>query len=396
MISLSKAAGGIVQSEIRIMSVECEKVRGVNLAQGICDTPVPEPVIRGAEEAMRAGRNSYVRLDGIPEVRKAIANKLKRDNGLSADPDTEILVSSGSTGAFLSACFALLDEGDEVIVFEPYYGYHVNTLLARGAKPVFVTMQPPDWSFSHDQLVRAITPRTKAIVINSPGNPSGKVFTRAELESFAELARKHDLFVFTDEIYEYFLYDGREHISIATLPDMAERTITISGFSKTYSITGWRIGYAVCSAKWKPALGYFHDLAFICAPSANQVGVARGLEELPQSFYRNLSGEYLVKRELLCNTLREIGLTPFVPQGSYYVLADASALPGTNGKQRAMALLEQTGVAAVPGEAFFHEEHGKNGGASLLRFCFAKTDTDLAEACTRLQKLRVAAGSAAR
>ncbi len=398
MISFSKAAGGIVQSEIRIMSIECEKVRGINLAQGICDTPVPEPVIRGAEEAMRAGRNSYVRLDGIAELRQAIARKLERDNHITADPDTEILVSSGSTGAFLSACFALLDPDDEVIVFEPYYGYHVNTLLACGARPVYVTLRPPDWGFSLDELTRAISPRTKAIVINSPGNPSGKVFDRQELESIAELARRHDLFVFTDEIYEYFLYDGREHISIATLPGMAERTITISGFSKTYSITGWRIGYAVCSARWKPALGYFHDLAFICAPSALQVGVARGLEELPESFYREMSSEYATKRRLLCETLREIGMKPYVPQGSYYVLAEAGALPGTNSKQRAMALLQETGVAAVPGEAFFHtnventkdgNQEVSNAGAGLLRFCFAKTESDLLNACGRLQRLAV-------
>ncbi|HTK94098.1 MAG TPA: pyridoxal phosphate-dependent aminotransferase [Terriglobales bacterium] len=386
MTSLSKLAASIVQSEIRIMSVECAKVGGINLAQGVCDTELPPEVRAGAVAAMEHGLNSYTRLDGIAELRQAIAAKLQRDNRISVDPEREIVVTVGSTGAFYSTCVALLDPGDEVIVFEPYYGYHVNTLSLVQAKPVFVKLEPPDWKFARAALERAITPKARAIVVNTPANPTGKVFTREELGWIADLAVARDLFVFTDEIYEYFLYDGRRHISPATLPGMAERTVTISGFSKTFSITGWRIGYAACAAKWAGAIGYFHDLAYICAPSPLQAGVAAGLRELKEDFYAHLGVEYAAKRKLICDTLASVGLTPCIPQGAYYVLADASSLPGKNAKERAMHLLHTAGVASVPGPSFYS---GK-GGETMLRFCFAKTDADLAEACKRLERVRAA------
>jgi aminotransferase len=388
MLELSRKAGGIAQSEIRIMSVECDKARGINLAQGICDTEVPEPVQRQAIEAIRSRQNSYTRLDGVSQLRRAIARKMRDYNRVEADPEREVVVTAGSTGAFYSTCMALLNPGDEVIVFEPYYGYHVNTLRALDCVPVYITMHPPRWIFCREHLEQAITPKTRAIILNSPANPSGKVFTREELEFIAELAVQHDLFVITDEIYEYFLYDQNEHISPASLPGMAERTITISGFSKTYSITGWRIGYAVCDARWAHSIGYFHDLAYICAPSPFQHGVAAGLEELTPKFYQDLAKEYRGKRDLLCTTLEQIGLNPSWPQGSYYVLADATSLPGINSKEKAMHLLSQVGVASVPGEAFFSE-----GGRNLLRFCFAKTDSDVEEACRRLSRMSVVAAS---
>lgn len=388
MLSLSRKASEVAQSEIRIMSVECDKVRGINLAQGICDTEVPEPVQRAAVEAIRGRQNSYTRLDGIAQLRRAIAQKMSEYNRVQTDPEREIVVTAGSTGAFYSACMALLNRGDEVIVFEPYYGYHVNTLRALDCVPVYVTMHPPRWMFSHDILERAITVNTRAIILNTPANPSGKVFNREELEFIAALAVQRDLFVITDEIYEYFLYDDNEHISIASLPGMADRTITISGFSKTYSITGWRIGYAVCDQRWAQSIGYFHDLAYICAPSPFQHAVAAGLEELTSEFYRGMAADYCAKRDLLCTTLEQAGLPPSWPQGSYYVLADASALPGSNSKEKAMHLLAQVGVASVPGEAFFSE-----GGRNLLRFCFAKTEADLEEACRRLSRMPVAVGS---
>ena len=384
MITLSKQAGGIEQSEIRVMSIECEKARGVNLAQGICDTPVPEAVREGAVQAIREGQNSYVRLDGIARLRHAISAKLKAYNRINANAESQIVVTSGSTGAFYAACEALLDAGDEAVIFEPYYGYHVNLLEAMGVMCRYVRMASPDWVFTEEALRAAITPRTKVIIVNSPGNPSGKVFSRSELGWICAAAVEHDLFVVTDEIYEYFLYDGREHISIGALPGMAQRTITISGFSKTFSITGWRIGYAACDARWKQAIGYFHDLAYICAPSPFQSGVAAGLEKLGGAFYRDLQLDYSRKRAMLCGALEQAGLAPCSPQGSYYVLADASALPGSNSKERAMFLLRETGVAAVPGDAFYHDA----GGAALLRFCYAKTEGDLAQACERLMSLK--------
>ena len=384
MLALSRKASDVAQSEIRIMSVECEKVQGINLAQGICDTEVPEPVQRRAVEAIRSRQNSYTRLDGISQLRQAISRKMRDYNHVEADPEREIVVTAGSTGAFYSACLSLLDPGDEVVVFEPYYGYHVNTLRALDCVPVYVCMHPPGWIFSREHFEHAITPRTRAVILNTPANPSGKVFSREELEFIAEVAVRHDLFVITDEIYEYFLYDDNRHTSVASLPGMAERTITISGFSKTYSITGWRIGYAICDYRWAQSIGYFHDLAYICAPSPFQHAVAAGLEELTPDFYRGLAGEYCAKRDLLCTTLEQAGLSPSWPQGSYYVLADASNLPGSNSKEKAMHLLAHAGVASVPGEAFFSE-----GGRNLLRFCFAKTESDLEEACRRLSRIPV-------
>jgi aminotransferase len=380
--ALSQRAARTVQSEIRVMTLECDKVRGVNLAQGVCDTEVPAPVREGAQRAIETGTNSYTRAEGLAPIRRAIADKMRRFNGLPCDPETEVIVHSGSTGAFYTSCLALLDPGDEVILFEPYYGYHLNTLIATEAVPAFVTLRAPEWKFSIADLERAVTPRTRAIMINSPANPSGKVFTREELEWIAAFAVKHDLIVFTDEIYEYFVYEGR-HISPATLPGMRERTITISGYSKTFSITGWRVGYTVCDRKWAQAIAYFHDLIYVCAPAPLQIGVAEGIARLPESFYDGIAQEYVRKRDLLCATLREAGLTPSVPKGAYYVLADASILPGANSKEKAMALLHATGVATVAGSAFYHGADGDN----LLRFCYAKNDADLAEACRRLKTL---------
>jgi aminotransferase len=388
MLRLNAKAQSIRQSEIRIMSVECDRVGGINLAQGICDTPVPEEVRRGAHEAIEAGKNIYTRLDGIATLRKAIADKLKSFNGLDVDPEREVLVTCGSTGGFYAAAMALLEAGDEVIVFEPYYGYHTNTLNAIGAVPRFVRLREPDWAFTAADLEAHASPKLKAIILNSPANPSGKVFNEAELKLIAAFATAHDLFVFTDEIYEYFLYEG-QHISIASLPGMRERTITISGFSKTFSITGWRIGYLACDARWAGAIAYFHDLVYICAPSAFQFACLEGLLRLPHSFYQQLSVDYLNKRNLICNALREAGLHPFVPKGAYYVLADASSIAGRNSKERAMDLLAQTGVASVPGASFFSGDFGEH----LLRFCFAKEGAPLAAAAEKLTKLRLSAAA---
>jgi len=382
-LSFSRRAEGITQAEIRVMTIECEKVGGINLAQGVCDTDVPLPVRRGAQAAINKGINSYTRYDGLAELRQAIARKMREYNGIIADPETEITVSGGSTGAFYCACLALLDPGDEVIVFEPYYGYHVNTLEAVEAVPTYVTMHAPDWQFSREELERAVTPRTKGIMINTPANPSGKVFTPTELHWIADVASEQDLFVFTDEIYEYFLYDGCRHVSPGSLPGMADRTITISGYSKTFSITGWRVGYSVSDARWAQMIGYMNDLVYVCAPAPLQYGVAQGITELVLDFYADLIAEYTGKRDRICRALRSAGLHPSIPQGAYYVLADVSRLPGASSKEKAMYLLHRAGVASVPGDAFFHGTEGGN----LVRFCFAKTDEELEEACQRLERL---------
>ena len=381
--SVNERMAQLGQSEIRAMTQACAGAKGLNMAQGVCDTPVPPVVLKAAAEAMEGGKNVYSRFDGLPELRQALAIKLLRDNAIRANPETEITVSAGATGSFHTACLALLTPGDEVILFEPYYQYHISALLAVEAVPVIVKMHPPDWTLSPDAVEQAVTPRTKAIIVNSPGNPSGKVFTGEDLEGVARVATRHDLFVFTDEIYEYFLYDGRRHVSMASLPDMAERTITIGGYSKTFSITGWRIGYSVAAERWAQAIGAMNDLLYVCAPTPLQAGVAAGIQALTDSFYRQLAKDYQAKRDRFCAALAQAGLAPSIPQGAYYVLADVTRLPGKTGKERAMHLLKTVGVAGVPGDAFFSGQEGSR----FIRFSYAKTDTDLDEACRRIARL---------
>ena len=390
-LNLSSRHEWVRKSELRAMSVECERVGGVNLSQGVCDLAVPEPVVAAARAAIDAGDNSYSRHDGTRQLREALAGKYERNYGLSVDPETNIVVSAGATGALYCACLALLEPGDEVLLFEPYYSYHESTIVATQGVPVFVPTHAPDWSFSMDDLEKAVTSRTRAIIVNTPSNPSGKVWSREEMESIAAFSARHDLFVFTDEIYEHFIFDEGEHISAATLPDMWERTITISGLSKTFSITGWRIGYAICDEKWAKAIGNFSDLVYVCAPTPLQMGAAAGIVELDDAYFNNLSDKYRKKREILCSGLSDAGLTPCIPQGAYYVLADVSSLPGTDSKERAIHLLEKTGVASVPGQEFFKGD----GGDSIVRFCFAKEDDVLEDACNRLQTLKSTPAQAA-
>jgi aminotransferase len=383
-LRLSEISPRIMQSEIRSMTVECDRIGGVNLAQGVCDTEVPSPVVESAIKAIHEGRNIYTRLDGIAPLREAIATKMAHYNGITVDPDSEVLVTSGATGALYAACLALFDPGDEVVLFEPFYGYHVNTLLSLRIKPVPVALAMHTWEIDFDALRASITPRTRALIVNSPSNPCGKVFTRTELEKIAALAEEHDLFILTDEIYEYFLFDGTEHISPASLPGMKERTITISGLSKTFSITGWRIGYLTADKRWLGSIGYFHDLTYVCAPSPFQYGSAAGLVELSDNFYAELSTEYQVKRDMLCGALADAGLTPSIPRGAYYVLADVTSVPGVTARDKARNLLKETSVAAVAGTAFFSGGRGED----ILRFCFAKRDEDLKRACDLLRNYR--------
>ena len=379
-LKLSKRHKLVLQSEIRNMSIECDLAGGINLSQGVCDTEVPLVVRRGAQEAMDGGINTYTHYAGLMELRAAVAEKQKRFYGIEVDPENEIVVSAGSTGAFYCACLALLNPGDEVILFEPYYGYHVQTLVATEAVPVYVRMKLPGWTFTLEDLEAVVTPRTRGIMINTPANPSGKVFTQREMEIVARFAIENDLFVFTDEIYEHFLYDNHRHIVFANLPGMKERTIAISGLSKTFSITGWRIGYCLSDARWAQTIGYFNDLVYVCAPAPLQMGVAKGLRELDIEYYKNLSKVYRVKRDMVCDALNRAKLYPHVPDGAYYILADISRLPGNNSKERAMYLLRKTGVACVPGEAFFHDDSGE----ALARFCFAKDDHILEKVCKRI------------
>ncbi|MBN1636131.1 MAG: pyridoxal phosphate-dependent aminotransferase [Deltaproteobacteria bacterium] len=383
-LKVSKRRELVAQSEIRSMSIECDRVDGINLSQGVCDTEIPIIVRQGAHAAMENGINTYTRYDGLAELRSAIAAKQERFTGMKVDSEREVIVSAGATGALLCTCLALLNPGDEVIVFEPFYGYHISTMETTQAVPVYIKTDPPEWKFSYEDLEKKRTGKTRAILVSTPSNPSGKVFSSNELDMIATFASEHDLFVITDEIYEHFIYDGLRHIAPATLPGMKNRTITISGVSKTYSITGWRVGYCICDAEWAETIGYFNDLIYVCAPAPLQMGVAEGLLNIGGEYYENLARDYERKRDKICDALSRAGLEPYIPQGAYYVLADISGVSGATGKDKAMTLLYETKIACVPGEAFFQN----GGGETLGRFCFAKDDEVLEEACRRLIKLR--------
>ena len=385
-LGLSELAPRVVQSEIRAMTAECDRMGGVNLAQGVCDTEVPEVVAEGAIRAIRNGLNIYTRMDGIERLRRAIAAKAEETLGIAVDPEREVVVTSGATGAFQAAVMALLNPGDEVLLFEPFYGYHESTLRSIRAVGVPVALKAPDWGLDITAVREVITPRTRGMVINTPSNPAGKVFRREELEALAEIAEEFDLFVFTDEIYEHFIYGGAKHVSPATLPGMKERTILMSGFSKTFSVTGWRVGYLIADPKWVGSIGYFHDLTYVCAPAPMQQGCADGLEKLGADFYEGLARDHEVKRTMIVDALRDAGMRPHVPDGAYYVLASTGDLPGATAAEKARALLAKTGVASVAGSAFFRPGKGED----LLRFCFAKKDRDLVEACRRLRGLKAA------
>ncbi|MGA2278584.1 MAG: aminotransferase class I/II-fold pyridoxal phosphate-dependent enzyme [Terracidiphilus sp.] len=383
-LALSRLAPATIQSEIRAMTVECDRIDGINLAQGVCDTPVPAAVQEGAIQAIRDGHNIYTRLDGIGRLRNAIAAKQQRDYGLDYDPESEVLVSSGATGGLHAAAMALLNPGDEVLIFEPFYGYHVATLKSLRVAPILVPLAEPEFALDLGALRAAVTPRTRAVLLNTPANPSGKVFSLAEIEAISALCLEHDLFLITDEIYEYFVYDGARHIPPASLPGMRERTIVISGFSKTFSVTGWRLGYVTADARWMAAMSYFHDLTYVCAPSALQHGAAAGLELLPPSFYAQLAADHQSKRARILTALGDAGFQASIPAGAYYVLASAAHIPGKSAAEKARHLLAATGVASVAGSAFFRPGHGEE----LLRFCFAKRDDELDDACARLRQFR--------
>lgn len=379
----SRRLQGLVQSDIRRMSRESDRVGAINLGQGICDMPTPPLVAEGAKSAIDARKSIYSYAEGILDLRQGIADKLTRDNGIQADPMSEIVVTAGSSGAFTATITGLLDPGDGILLMEPYYGYHLNTALVAGLEPQFLTLTPPDFALSEDALRRSIQPNTRAMVVCTPSNPCGKMFTRDELAIIDRVAADKDLLVITDEIYEYIRYDGRPHISPATVGGLRERTVTIMGFSKTFSITGWRLGYAVAPAPLAQAITLVNDLYYICAPTPLQHGAAGGLKS-PPSFFAELQTLYQKKRDMLASALDAAGLTPIVPQGAYYMLADVRAMGHATALDAAMDLLENGRVAAIPGSAFYRGDTGE----SLLRFCFAKEDDILAEACRRIEGFR--------
>jgi aminotransferase len=372
----------LVISDIRSMSRACDAVGGINLGQGICDLPTPPPVAKAACDAVITNKVVYTAPEGIAPLRAAVAKKIERRYGLSYDAASEVVVTSGATGGFAAACLALFDPGDEIILFEPYYGYHLNTVLTFGLKPVLVATRPPDWAVDPAALRAAITPRTRAILVCTPANPSGKVWTEAELDLVAAVCEEHDLIALTDEIYEHMVYDGRRHVPLATRGRAKDRTVMISGFSKTFAVTGWRLGYLTAPPEVARRITIAHDLLYVCAPTPLQHAMVEALE-MPESYYTALGESYLRKREILCDALRDAGLTPYVPAGAYYVLADMRKLGAPNAKAAAMTLLERTKIASVPGTSFYADPIGE----TLARFCYAKEEDVLEEAARRLRAL---------
>ncbi|HEX5622976.1 MAG TPA: pyridoxal phosphate-dependent aminotransferase [Sulfuricurvum sp.] len=381
-MKLSERSGTIAQSEIRSMTRACNALNGINMAQGVCDLDVPAEVIEGAKRAMDEGVNIYTPTEGLPRLREAIAAKMKRFYDVTVDVN-QVLVSDGATGAFYTACMALLNPGDEVILFEPYYGYHRSTLLSIGAVPKFVRLEAPDWRLDMEALAAVCTSKTRAMVICNPSNPSGKVFTRAELEQIGAFAQANDLIVFADEMYEHFLYEGGVHVPAIGIESLRDRCVTLSGFSKVFSVTGWRLGYAIAPASVIEAMAQFNDLIYVCAAAPLQMGAAEGLEKLSDEYYAELSRIHQLKRDLFCDALRDAGLNPSVPKGAYYVMTDISAIEGNDDFEKVMNILEKTGVAAVPGRAFYHDDAGKN----MARFCYSKPLEVLQEAAMRIRGL---------
>ncbi|HEX9297261.1 MAG TPA: pyridoxal phosphate-dependent aminotransferase [Polyangiaceae bacterium] len=381
---IAHRAANLAQSEIRRMTRECDRVGGINLGQGICDLPTHPLVREGAITAIRENRSTYSFPEGTATLRQAIAEKLVRENGIRRDPQTDIVVTLGATGAFTATLMALLNPGDGLLLFEPYYGYHLNTALLAGLEPQFVTLEGPGFHLDEARLRNAVRANTRAIVVCTPSNPSGKMFTRDELEIVARVAHERDLLVITDEIYEYFRYDGRAHVSPATIEGLEERTVTIMGLSKTFSITGWRLGYAVAPAELAQPIALVNDVYYVCAPTPLQLGAAAGFAA-PASYFLELRSSYQKKRDMICEALEAACLTPVVPEGAYYVLADLSRSSFDDARQASMALLERSGVASIAGTAFFESAVGER----FLRFCFAKEDDVLAEACMRIRATRL-------
>jgi aspartate/methionine/tyrosine aminotransferase len=341
--------------------------RAVNFAQGFPDFDTDSRILEAAAKALQDGFNQYATTWGAPQLRKAIARNQSVVWGRDVDADAEVTVSCGATEAMIAAMLAAVDPGDEVVIFEPFYENYGPDCILSGAVPRYVTLRAPDWSIDSDELRRAFSSKTRAIVVNTPHNPTGKVFSRAELELIAELCIEHDAIAITDEIYEHLVYSG-EHVSIAALPGMAERTITISGASKTYSVTGWRVGWLIAPPPLTMGIRKVHDFLTVGAAHPLQIAIAAALE-LPASFYVELLGDYRERRDAMVGGLKECGFDCAAPDGAYYVMAGISHFGFDDDVAMARHLIEKVAVATVPGSSFYHDPaHGRG----LLRFSFPK------------------------
>ena len=371
------------ESVIREMTRRALKCGAVNLAQGFPDFAAPTELKEAAKAAIDAEYNQYAITHGSPNFRNAIADKVRSYNGIQCDPDLNITVTCGATEAMVATMLAVINPGDEVVIFEPFYENYGPDVILAGATPRYVALRDPDFSIDRGELEAAFSNRTKAVVVNTPHNPSGKVFTRAELEMIAALCRRYDTLAITDEIYEHIIYDGARHISIATLPGMADRTVTISGLSKTYSITGWRLAYAIANERITSAIRKVHDFLTVGAPHPLQEAGAVALR-LPESFYAELAAMYDRKRTKLFQALTDAGLKCSRPAGAYYIMADIGHLGFNDDFAAADFMLNEVGVAPVPGSSFYSRpELGRN----KVRFTFSKSDETIAAAADRLRFL---------
>jgi aspartate/methionine/tyrosine aminotransferase len=379
----SQRISRFTESVIREMTRLAVAKNCVNLAQGFPDFPAPAILKQAATDAIAADINQYPITWGAKPLREAIAAKYRRTYQMDYDPEQEITVCCGATEGMVASLLAVLNPGDEVVLFEPFYeNYGPDTQLC-GAETRYVTLHAPDWTFDPDELRRAFNPRTKAIILNSPNNPTGKVFSRAELDQIAALCQEFDVLAITDEIYEHILYEGGEHVPIASLPGMRERTILVNSMSKTYSVTGWRVGWVLAPADLSNSIRKVHDFLTVGAASPLQAAgvIALGL---PDDYYRGLGVEYAKRRDHIINSLESNGFRCFRPRGAYYVMTDITNFGFLDDTSFVRHLIDNVGVAAVPGSSFYARECG---GSQQVRFCFCKKYETLESAGTLLQKL---------
>jgi aspartate/methionine/tyrosine aminotransferase len=372
------------ESVIREMTRIAELHGAINLAQGFPDFDPPRALVDAAKMALDNGFNQYSITWGARELRDAIVRRAKAFNGIDANPEENVLVTCGSTEAMMAAMLSLVNAGDEVVIFEPYYENYGPDAVVSGARPRYVHLRWPDWTFDEEELKAAFTPRTKAVILNTPNNPTGKVFRREELRLLADLCRDHGVVAVTDEIYEHIRYDGHPHVSLASLGDMSERTITINGLSKTYSATGWRVGWAIAPATLASAMRRTHDFLTVGAPHPLQIAAVAALA-LPESYYATLADSYRKKRDRFVQGLQTVGLDCRAPEGAYYVMTDVSGLPFEDDWAAAMYLVERLRVAVVPGSSFYGDPAD---GRRFVRFNFSKKDETLEDALSRLEGLR--------